>query len=147
MNCSDDLRDRYPKIFAAVHSTAIPIEADLVRYLVHWLGDYIRIKAQPGQSGVPEGVVAAQLALAEAHATASDCLRQAQSESLIPNDSLNSGYELSTAEAAAALGISASGVRYLCANGTLESRKVGRPVMVTASSVENYKAHRAKRSA
>jgi excisionase family DNA binding protein len=144
---SDDLREQYPRIFGAVRANMIQLEPELVRYLVHWLGDYIRIKAQPGQSGVPDGVAAAQLALAEAHASASNSSCRHESVSLMAPESLVSSYEaIGTAEAAAVLGISADAVRWHCKQGNLEHRRVGRHLMITKSSVENYK-HRKARSA
>lgn len=48
--------------------------------------------------------------------------------------------ELSTAEAATVLDCSAQWVRQLCASGELDSRRVGRLVLVDAASVERFKA-------
>lgn len=144
----DEMRERYPAIFAAVQAKTISVDLDLVRYIVHWLGDYARLKQQPGQPGVPEGVVAAQTALAEAHAAVSDSRRD-EADRPIAAEILVSGHgpSVGTAEAAAALGISADGIRWHCRNRNLESRKVGRQLMVTTASIENYKRRKAERSA
>lgn len=71
MGC-DDQRELYPAIFAAVRVGLISIDAPLLRLVIHWLGDYARLKQQPGQAGVPEGLPAALTALAEAYAAVSD---------------------------------------------------------------------------
>lgn len=140
---SDEMRAQYPGIFAAVRLTAIPVERDLVRYLVHWLGDYIRLKQQPGQPGVPEGVVAAQHALADACIPGHDS-RQHESERSAAVEILLSGHDVrvGTAEAAAELGISPDAVRWHCRHGNLDAKRVGRQLMVTTSSILNYKQRR-----
>lgn len=144
----DEIRAQYAAVFAAVRVNTIQLEPDLVRYLVHWLGDLIRIKQQPGQPGVPEGLVAAQKALAEAHAAVSDSRRQEQNRGVaaeivaLPHDA-----DVGTAEAAAELGISADAVRWHFRKGNLDGRRVGRQLMVSARSIENLKRRKAERSA
>jgi hypothetical protein len=145
---ADDLRAQYPGIFSAVRANVIQVEPELVRFIIHWLGDYIRLKQLPGQPGIPEGVVAAQGALAEAHASASNS-RQREQECPTAPVSLVSGYEscVGTAEAAAALGISADTVRWHYRKANLDGRRVGRQLMVTTASIENLKRRKAERSA
>jgi Helix-turn-helix domain len=145
---SDEMRERYPGIVAAVQTGLIVVEPALVRCLVHWLGEYTRLKRLPGQSGVPEGVVAAQAALAEAYA-ATSASRQREQQDLAAAEIVVSGYDawVGTAEAAAELGISADGVRWHCRHGNLESRRFGRQWMVTAASIEDFKSRKAERSA
>ncbi|ORV61486.1 hypothetical protein AWC03_09815 [Mycobacterium europaeum] len=137
----DDIRARYPGIFAAVRLNTIPIDLDLVRYIVHWLGDYARLKQQPGQSGVPEGVLAAQRALAEAYAAISDSRRR-EADRPMATEFLISGHDarVGTDEAAAELGVSADTVRWHYRKGNLDGRKVGRQLMVTVASIETLKA-------
>lgn len=144
----DEMRERYPEIFAAVRAKSISVDLNLVRCIVYWLGDYARLKQQPGQSGTPEGVVAAQAALAEAHAAVSDSRRD-EADRAMAAEFVLSGHDtcVGTDEAAAALGISADGVRWHCRKGNLESRKVGRQLMITTASIENYKCRKAERSA
>jgi len=145
----DEMRVQYPGVFAAVRVNTIQIEPDLVRYIIHWLGDYIELKRQPGQPGVPEFVVAAQTALAEAHGASSDS-RQREQDCLDGAEIVISGHEdtyVGTADAAAALECTADNVRQHCRNGNLKSCKVGRQVMVTTASIEDYKRRRAERSA
>jgi hypothetical protein len=142
----DELRERYPGIFAAVRTGLTGIEPELLRMLVFWLGDYAYLKQRPGQPGVPEGVVAAQQALAEAHAAASNSRsdsRQREQKCLPASEFVLSGHDswVGTSAAAALLGISADGVRWHCRRGNLESRKVGRQVMVSMASIESLRAH------
>lgn len=136
----DEMRERYPGIFAAVRVKTIPIDLDLVRYIVHWLGDYARVKEQPGQPGVPEGVIPAQRALAEACAAMSDS-RQREDPCLDGAGIVISGHEayVDTAQAAALLGCTADNARDHCRRGNLEHRKIGRQVMITVSSIESLK--------
>lgn len=140
MGC-DDQRELYPAIFAAVRVGLISIEAPLLRLVIHWLGDYARLKQQPGQAGVPEGLPAALTALAEAYAAVSDS-RQRQEFCADAAGVVRSGYdlELGTTEAAAELGISAGGVRWRCAHGNLEHRKVGRQLMISTASIKRLKS-------
>jgi Helix-turn-helix domain len=133
-------------IAAAVQRVdGVLVSTDLARVLVHWLGQLA--KAQQRNNGCASSeLVAAQNALAEACFAAGHCA-QRESERAAAAEILISGHEdmhVSTAEAAAALGITANGVRWLCGQGRLSGRKVGRQVMVTASSVEDYKQRKAR---
>ncbi|AAS05079.1 helix-turn-helix domain-containing protein [Mycobacterium avium] len=145
---SDELRQRYKVIFDAVRVSEIEITPDLARCLVHWLGDYIRLKQQPGQPGVPEGLVAAQTALAEAYAAVTHSPRSERDRPI------GAGFVFSahdawvgTAEAAEMLGIKAGSVGWLCRESHLEHRKVGRQYMISTASIEDYKRRKAERSA
>lgn len=144
MSAPDRLRAQCPGIFSAVRVDAIQLEPDLVRCLVHWLGDFIRLKQQPGQPGVPEGVIAAQTALAEAYAAVSGSRRREQG-AVEAVGIVISGHDdafVGTAEAAAALGISPDAVRWHWRKGNLDGRKVGRQLMVSTASIENLKTKR-----
>jgi Helix-turn-helix domain len=138
--------DAREKISAAVQRVdAIQISPDLARLLVHWLGQLAKVKERTNGCASGE-LVAAQNALAEA-CFAAGYWRESESERAAAAEILISGHEdmhVSTAEAAAALGITANGVRWLCGQGRLSGRKVGRQVMVTASSVEDYKQRKAR---
>lgn len=142
----DDMRERYPAIFSAVRVHTVSIDLDLVRYIVHWLGDYARLKQQPGQPGLPEGLIQAQTALAEAVAAMSDS-RQRERASLGISELVTSGrgVELGTTEAAAELGVSTDTVRWHCREGNLEFRRVGRQLMIPVSSVEHLKVQLSER--
>jgi hypothetical protein len=155
MNCfsgthaADEMRvltgDAREKISAAVQRVdAIQISPGMARLLVHWLGQLA--KAQQRTNGCASGeLVAAQNALAEACFAAGHCA-QRESERAAATEILISEHEpyISTAEAAAALGKTANGVLWLFNHGHLSGRKVGRQVMVTASSVEDYKQRKAR---
>jgi hypothetical protein len=136
----DEMRERYPAIFAAVRVNAIPVDVDLVRYLVHWLGDYARLKQSPGQPGVPEGLVPAQTALAEAVAVVSDSRRREQ-DGLGAPEVVAFEYEQCTTptDAAATLGLSPDTVRWHRRRGNLDGRRVGRSWLVSTASVEALK--------
>jgi excisionase family DNA binding protein len=47
--------------------------------------------------------------------------------------------EVTTAEAAIALGTSERNVRYLCKRGTLKARKVGRDWLISVKAIEGRK--------
>jgi Helix-turn-helix domain len=124
---------------------AIQISPDLARVIVHWLGQLAKVCER--QNGCAPGeLVAVQKALAEAYAGGGNW-RQSESERLAEREFLISGHDetyVGTAEAAAWLGITANGVRWLCGQGHLESKKLGRQVMVTTSSIESYKQRKAR---
>lgn len=143
----DELRTRYPGIFEAVRADFIPVSRDLVKAVVHWLGDYARLKQQPGQPGVPEGVAAAQRALAEAYAATSS--RQREQERVDAAGLVLSGHEsyVGTTDAAAELGMPTDAVRWHCRRGNLEHTKVGRQLMVSTAAIEDFKRRKAERSA
>lgn len=106
-------------ITAAVRRVdTIQIDPDLVRIVVHWLGQYADLATQR-HGCPPEGLTEVQYTLAEACA-ASKNSRQHQLEHLAATQPLTSGYdsECDTSEAAALLGITASGVRYHCEHKT-----------------------------
>lgn len=141
-------RDRYRAIFAAVRADSIAVDPGLVRLLVHWLGDLARLKQSPGQPGVPEGLVAAQCALAEAVALVGDSRRRESGGVGVGVDiSFEHDRSMGTAEAAAELGVSPDTVRWHCRRGSLDGRKVGRQLMVTAASVEALKRSRERKGA
>lgn len=142
----DEINDRYPGIFAAVRVNTISIDLDLVRYIVHWLGDYVRLKQRPGQPGAPDGVIAAQRALAEAYAAMCDS-RWRERDGLGAPELVAFEHEqqVGTAEAAAELGVSADTVRWHCRAGNLEFRRVGRQLMILVSSLESLKARLSER--
>lgn len=144
---SDELRGQFPEIFAAVHVDLIAITPDLVKLLIHGLGDYAKLKQQPGQPGVPVWVRPAQTVLAEAFAERTGS-RWREQERLEAGEIVMSGYDaqVGTTEAAAELGISPDAVRWNCRRGNLESRKVGRQLMVSTSSIENFMRRRAERN-
>lgn len=136
----DEIRERYSGIFAAVRAKTISVDLDLMRYIVHWLGDYARLKERPGQPGAPEGLIPAQIALAEAVAVMSDS-RQREQDGLGAAELVAFEHEqcMGTAEAADLLGISADTVRWHCRAGNLEFRRVGRQLMIPVSSIERWK--------
>jgi len=141
--------DIQAKVSAAVRPVnAIQIHPDLARRVIHWLGKYLELMRQPGQPGVPMLLIETQKALAEALA-AMDNSRQREQGTSQALEIIVSGYDacVGTAEAARQLGISPDGVRWHCRKRNLESRKVGRQLMVTTSSIENYKRQKVERSA
>lgn len=116
----------------------------LLRIILGYLGDHAKVLAQ--RNGCAPGrLVAAQHAVAETLAAADS--RQRQCDSVASAEIVASGYEIGTGEAAAALGITAGGVRWLIDHGHLISRKVGRQHMVTKASIEQYLRSRMERSA
>ncbi len=133
----DGMRERYASLFESVRTDSITLTPDVARLLVHWLGDYARLKQQPGQPGVPEGLAATQCALAEAVARVGDSRRREQ-DGLGEPEAVAFEHEqcMGTAEAAAELGVSADTVRWHCRKGNLDGKRVGRQLMVTGSSVE-----------
>jgi len=111
---------------------AVQISPQAARFLVHCLG---RLAAVLGQQNgcAPEALVTLQHALAEP-------------ESPGASDLLPLGYELVDTETAAnMLGLKADSVRWHRRRGNLESRKVGRQLMITVASIENLKVRLTER--
>jgi hypothetical protein len=122
----------------------VQINPSVARRLVEWLGELAEIRRRT--NGCPPiGLVEVQQALAEAVAGGGDS-RQREPEGLAAAEilGLNRDTEITTAEAAAQLGIPADLVRWHCRRGNLDSRKVGRQHMVTVASIENYKRRKAE---
>jgi Helix-turn-helix domain len=123
----------------------VVIRTDLARLIIHGLRGYTELATQ--RYGVaPEWVADVQYGLAESLADTRqhepptcDNSRQRELSSLKAAEILDSSQEFTTAEAAAALRISADLVRYHCRKGNLQRRKVGQQVMVSRSSVESFK--------
>lgn len=117
----------------------VAINADLARLVVFWLGRYAELAAQRNGC-IPDGLVEAQHALAEAAVSVGDS-RQREQNSSAAVETIVSGHEpcVDTATAAAALGCTADKVRDHCRRGNLKSRKVGRQHMVTVDSLESLR--------
>jgi hypothetical protein len=129
----------------------IVFSTDMVRLFIHGFRGYTELATQR-YGCAPEWVADVQYVLAEALADTrqgrdltSDDARQHQSLSTAPAEILTLDHEFTTAEAAAALGIRANLVRYHCSQGNLDSRKVGRQLMVSSASIQNFKHHRRNR--
>ncbi|MCV7100912.1 MULTISPECIES: hypothetical protein [Mycobacterium] len=113
----------------------------MTKRIVRWLGDYIDYKRRG--AGIPEGLIEAQRMLAEAYAATGRNSRQQEPECSMAAAQLLSGCEvIDTAAAAAELGCTADNVRQHWRKGNLEGRKVGRQLMITVSSLQDYKSRR-----
>jgi DNA-binding CsgD family transcriptional regulator len=153
---SDEMRVQYPAIAAAIQRVdGLLISTDMARLIMHGLSGYATLAAQRNGCA-PDWVAKVQYALAEPLAESlrqrepltCESSRQREVLSSAEAEILPFGYdEITTAEAAATLGISPDAVRWHCRKGNLESRKVGRQLMVTTTSIENYKQRKARRSA
>lgn len=137
--------DPYSRIRAAIRSDVIVIEPDLARLLVHWLGDYARL-ASVHRPGVPEGLAAAQSALAEAVASQSG---RPERNSELGAPAVASGPMrrncdwLSTPEAGLELGLRTDTVGLLCRRGELAARKAdGRHYLIHRSDLDAYRLRR-----
>lgn len=132
-------------IAAAVQRVdVIQVSVDAGHLLVHWLGQLADI-GRHRNGCAPIGLIEVQQALAEAVAGGGDS-RQREPEGLAAAEilGLNRDTEITTAEAAAQLGLPADSVRWHCRRGNLDSRKVGRQHMVTVASIESYKRRKAE---
>ncbi|WP_406813976.1 helix-turn-helix domain-containing protein [Mycobacterium sp. M23085] len=138
MTTADDIQASVRSAVRPVNT--IQIHPDLARCIVRWLGKHIEFTRQPGHPGVPALLIETQKALAEAVAAIDDS-RQREQERLATAEIVISGYDacVGTAEASAELGISADAVRWHIRRGNLASRKVGRQLMVTTSSLDRLK--------
>ena len=110
----------------------------LLRMILEFLGDHAKVLAQRNGCA-PALLVATQHAVAEKIAATDS--RQRQRQGSVAAEIVASAYEpeVGTDEAAAALGITDSGVRWHITRGNLVSRKVGRQHMVTVRSLEGLK--------
>lgn len=124
----------------------IQIDPGLARIIVHWLGQYADLATQR-HGCPPEGLTEVQYTLAEVCVSANKNSRQHQENGLTATQPLVSGHdsEFGTTETAALLGITASCVRYHCERGNLKSRRCGRQLMITATSIAELKARRNNR--
>lgn len=116
--------DRRANICAAVNRVdVIQISPDLARCLVQWLGSYAKL-AQSRNGCLPDGLEDAAYALAESCAGTGD-LRQREDSALGDAEilGLGDGAVIDANTAAEMLGISTSGVTYLCRNGRLDAQK------------------------
>jgi hypothetical protein len=132
-----------PAIADAVRRVdAILITPDLAKVLVRYLGRLAQELAR--QNGcAPEALVSVQQALAEACAAGGEDSRHASTESVGGHGLLDLDHDFVDTQAAAdMLQIRADTVRWHCRNGALESRKVGRHLMIAKSSIEDFRAQR-----
>jgi hypothetical protein len=146
MRCSDTVRStqttvaqQSAAIAAAVQQLdCIGISRDLVRVLVHYLGDYAVILAQ--RNGCPpDGVAAVQAVLAEACAGS----RTREDSAPVAGDApeLNRETLFDTAAAARMLGLDATTVTLHCRAGRL-GQKVGRDWVIQKCELEAFRRNR-----
>lgn len=141
MTAASDFREA---ISAAVSRVdVVQISPGVARRLVDWLGEFADFKRRC--NGCPPiGLIEVQQALAEACADASDslCLR----EDFTPGDAeiLALGHDavIDTETAADMLGITPSGVTYLCRQGRLDAQKRAGRWFPTIAAVQERTANR-----
>ena len=149
LRSADSCGGRIPRNLSAAVTRidGIFITTDLARLILHGFRGYADLAAQR-YGCAPDWIADVQYALGEA---ITDSRHGNQRPAAIPvkreplgsavTEILDSRNEVSTTEAAAALGMSTDLVRHHCAAGNLDSRKAGGRVMVTVASIESLNIH------
>ena len=160
MSAADDLQARVSAALRPVNGMVLPPE--VAAQVARWLADYAEYR-RLRTAGVPALLLEIQRAMTE-YVAADSRQREAAAQALpaeawgptrvdSPRLASNSLAQLrpsqldydfvDTETAAAMLGCSTDTVRWHCRRGNIERRRAGRRLMVSVSSIENYKARSA----
>jgi hypothetical protein len=149
MNCSEPARNsqtsaaqQLAAIAAAVQQLdCIGINRDLIRVLVHYLGDYAAILTQ--RNGCPpDGVAAVQRVLAEACAGSHRC--EDDVISALEVEDSDRDVLLDTATAAEMIGIKRTTILLHCGNRKL-GQKIGREWVIRLDELKRFQRDRLER--